>query len=83
MKIKSKEDYSCILDNLLYYGNKKLALNEDELNKIGIKAIICLMPKASQIEHDSNKFSVLKKLQILLKIILKKTSLFMFIVSKV
>ena len=59
MKIKSKEDYSCILDNLLYYGNKKLALNEEELNKIGIKAIICLMPKASQIEHDPNKFSVL------------------------
>ena len=59
MKIKSKEDYSCILDNLLYYGNKKLALNEEELNKIGIKAIICLMPKTSQIEHDPNKFSVL------------------------
>ena len=59
MKIETKDDYSCILDYLLYYGNKKPALNDEELNKIGIKAIVCLMPKDSQIEHDTNKFTVL------------------------
>ena len=57
--IKTKEDYSCIIDNLLYYGNKKPALNDEELSKIGIKAIVCLLPKESQIEHDLNKFVVL------------------------
>ena len=57
--IKSKEDYSCIIDNQLYYGNKKPALNDEELSNIGIKAIICLLPKESQIEHDLNKFEVL------------------------
>ena len=47
--IKTKEDYSCIIDNLLFYGNKKPALNDEELSKIEIKAIVCLLPKESQI----------------------------------
>ena len=59
MSIKVQDNYSCIIDKLLYYGNKKPALNEEELSKIGIKAIICLLPKKSQIEHDPNKFIVL------------------------
>ena len=41
------------------YGNKKPALNDEELSNIGIKAIICLLPKNAQIEHDPNKFIVL------------------------
>ena len=59
MSIESKDNYSCIIDKLLYYGNKKPALNDEELSNIGIKAIICLLPKNAQIEHDPNKFIVL------------------------
>ena len=59
MSIESKENYSCIIDKLLYYGNKKPALKDEELSNIGIKSIICLLPKDSQIEHDPNKFNVL------------------------
>ena len=59
MSIESKDNYSCIIDKLLYYGNKKPALNDEELSNIGIKAIICLLPKNAQIEHDPNKFNVL------------------------
>ena len=59
MSIETKDDYSCIIDNLLYYGNKKPALKDEELSNIGIKAIICLLPKESQIQHDPNKFIVL------------------------
>ena len=59
MSIETKENYACILDKLLYYGNKKPALKDEELSNIGIKAIICLLPKDSQIEHDPNKFNVL------------------------
>ena len=40
MSIETKDDYSCIIDNLLYYGNKKPALKDEELSNIGIKAII-------------------------------------------
>ena len=58
MSIETKDDYSCIIDNLLYYGNKKPALKDEELSNIGIKAIICLLPKESQIQHDPNKFIV-------------------------
>ena len=59
MEIKAKQNYSYIIDKLLYYGNKKPALNDEELSNIGIKAIICLLPKDSQIQHDPNKFIVL------------------------
>ena len=59
MSNNSNENYSCIIDNLLYYGNKKPALKDEELYNIGIRAIICLLPKESHIEHNSNKFSVL------------------------
>ena len=59
MSFETKNDYACILDKLLYYGNKKPALNDEELSNIGIKAIICLLPKDSQILHDPNKFIVL------------------------
>ena len=59
MSIKTKENYACILDNLLYYGNIKPAQEDEELSKIGIKAIICLLPKDQQISHDKNKFIVL------------------------
>ena len=59
MSIETKNDYACILDKLLYYGNKKPALKDEQLSNIGIKAIICLLPKNAQIEHDPNKFNVL------------------------
>ena len=59
MSSETKDNYSCIIDKLLYYGNKKPALNDEELSNIGIKAIICLLPKDSQIQHDPNKFIVL------------------------
>ena len=59
MSIQAKENYACILDNLLYYGNKEPALNDEELTKIGIKAIVCLLPKEKQIPHDENQFVVL------------------------
>ena len=59
MSIKSKENYACILDNLLYYGNKKPAQEDEELLKLGIKAIVCLLPKEQQILHDETKFTVL------------------------
>ena len=59
MSIEVKENYACIIDNLLYYGNKKPALKDEELSKLGIKAIICLLPKKQEIYHDPDKFSVL------------------------
>ena len=59
MEIKAKQNYSCIIDKLLYYGNKKPALKDEQLSNIGIKAIICLLPKNAQIEHDPNKFNAL------------------------
>ena len=59
MSIQAKENYACIIDHLLYYGNKKPALNDEELTKIGIKAIVCLLPKDQQIAHDENQFIVL------------------------
>ena len=59
MSIQTKENYACIIDNLLYYGNIKPALDEEQLSKLGIKAIVCLLPKKKQIYHDENKFTVL------------------------
>ena len=59
MYIQTKEDYACIIDNLLYYGNIRPALKDNELSKIGIKAIVCLLPKKHQINHDEKVFSVL------------------------
>ena len=59
MCIETDKDYSCIIDGLLYYGNLKPALNDEELSKIGIKAIISILSKGRQIDHDKEKFSVL------------------------
>lgn len=59
MSIHEKDNYASIIDNLLYYGNIKPASNDEELAKLGIKAIICLLPKKKQIYHDENKFTVL------------------------
>ena len=59
MEIKAKQNYSCIIDKLLYYGNKKPALKDEELSNMGIKSIICLLTKESKIQHDTNKFIVL------------------------
>ena len=59
MSIETNENYACIFDNLLYYGNAKPAKNDEELSKLGIKAIICLLPKNKQILHDESKFTVL------------------------
>ena len=59
MSLETKDNYSCIIDKLLYYGNKKPALKDEELSNMGIKSIICLLPKESQIQHDPNKFIVL------------------------
>ena len=42
MSIQTKENYACIIDNLLYYGNIKPALDEEQLSKLGIKAIVCI-----------------------------------------
>ena len=55
----TKNDYCCIIDNLLFFGNKKLALKDDVLIQIGIKAIVCLLPKKNQIYHNEDFFSVL------------------------
>ena len=55
--IEAKENYACIIDNLLYYGNIKPALNDEELSNLGIKAIVSLLPK--NLIHDKNKFNVL------------------------
>ena len=57
--IESKEDYACIIDNLLYYGNLKPALHDEELSKIGIKAIVSILSPKRNIPHDENKFTVL------------------------
>ena len=51
MTVEINDNYSCIIDKVLYYGNKKPALKDEILSNIGIKSIICLLPKASQIEH--------------------------------
>ena len=59
MCIETDKDYSCIIDGLLYYGNLKPALNDEELSKIGVKAIISILSKGRQIDHDKEKFSVL------------------------
>lgn len=59
MLIETKENYACILDNLLYYGNAKPAKKDEVLEKLGIKAIICLLPKNKQLLHDESKFTVL------------------------
>ena len=59
MTVEINDNYSCIIDKVLYYGNKKPALKDEILSNIGIKSIICLLPKASQIEHDPTKFLVL------------------------
>ena len=57
--IESKENYACIIDNLLYYGNLKPALHDEELSKIGIKAIVSILSPKRAIPHDENKFTVL------------------------
>ena len=59
MSISKNKDYCCVIDNLLYYGDKKLASKDDELIKLGIKAIVCLLPKKKQIYHNEEFFSVL------------------------
>ena len=57
--IETKENDACILDNILYYGNLKPALNDEELSNIGVKAIVCLLSKGRHITHDQNQFTVL------------------------
>ena len=59
MSIQTKENYACIIDNFLYFGNKKPALNDYELTRIGIKAIVCLLPKSQEIYHNPEQFTVL------------------------
>ena len=59
MSIQTKENYACIIDNFLYFGNKKPALNDYELTRIGIKAIVCLLPKGQEIYHNPEQFTVL------------------------
>ena len=53
--IQTKEDYCCVLENKLYFGNKIIALDEEKLKKIGIKAIIDLIKyedKSKEIKHS-------------------------------
>ena len=57
--IECKENYACVIDNKLYFGNKIPAIKDDELYQKGIRAIVCLLPKDKQINHDRNKFTVL------------------------
>ena len=49
MSIESKDNYSCIIDKLLYYGNKKPALKDEELSNMGIK---CENKKARKINRN-------------------------------
>lgn len=53
--ISTKEDYSCIIKNQLYYGNSKLASDESKLKEMGIKSIVDLIKyysKNKQIIHS-------------------------------
>lgn len=59
MSTSKKSNFCCIIENLLYYGDKRLASKDDELIKLGIKAIVCLLPKKNQIYHNEEFFSVL------------------------
>jgi hypothetical protein len=56
MSTSKKSDFCCIIENLLYYGDKRLASKDDELIKLGIKAIVCLLPKKNQIYHNEEFF---------------------------
>ena len=64
MYIQTKENYACFIDNLLYYGNIKPALKDEELKKLGIIAIICLLLKKSKY--------IMKKLDLLFLILILK-----------
>ena len=57
--IESKENYACIIDNLLYYGNLKPALHDEELSKLGIKSLVSILSPNRFIPHDENQFTVL------------------------
>ena len=59
--ISTSENYCCVIDKKLYFGNKKLAEDEEKLKKIGIKSIIDLIGyknKNEEIKH-SNYFNLL------------------------
>ena len=59
MSIIESKNFACIIENLLYYGNLKPALHDEELSKLGIKAIVSILSKNRNISHDENKFTVL------------------------
>ncbi len=54
--IKTHENYCCVIENKLYFGNKILATNEEKLKEIGIKSIVDLIDyksKSQQIKHST------------------------------
>ena len=54
---QSKQDYACVLDNELYFGNSNPAKNESILRDLGVKAIVDLInyqPKVQPIQHTSD-----------------------------
>lgn len=55
--ISTKEDYACVIENQLYYGNSKLACDEFRLKEIGVKSIVDLIKyytKSKIIKHSSD-----------------------------
>lgn len=55
--ISSNQDYACVLENQLYFGNSKPAKNESVLRDLGVKAIVDLInykPNSKPIEHSSD-----------------------------
>lgn len=53
----SNEDYACVIENKLYYGNSKPAKNEQILIEMGVKSIVDLIKYSSEdnkIKHSSS-----------------------------
>ena len=59
--ISTPENYCCVIENKLYFGNRKLAENEEKLKEIGIKSIIDLIGYKNENERikHSNYFNLL------------------------
>ena len=58
--IQAENNYACVIENKLYFGNQVMAKNEDELTKLGITSIVDLINYLNgklEIKH-SDKFSV-------------------------
>ena len=55
--MENKEDYCCVIQNKLYFGNQILAKDESRLKQLGIKSIIDLIDykdPSKQIKHSKD-----------------------------